>query len=67
MITRAASNGPTYLFKPKGLNPDQRYTVWFEIAPAVYSQTGAQLMANGVRVPLAAPYSSEVAHIEPLH
>src|SRR5438105_1697832 len=66
VITRAASNGPTYLFKPKGLNPDQRYTVWFEIAPAVYSQTGAQLMANGVRVPLAAPYSSEVAHIEPL-
>ena len=65
VITRAASSGSTYLFKPKGLNPGQRYTVWFEIEPAVYSQSGAQLMSNGLRVPLPTPYSSDVVHIDP--
>jgi hypothetical protein len=65
VVTRAASSGPSYLFKPQGLNPSQRYTVWCEINPAVYSQSGAQLMANGVRIPLASPYSSDVVHIEP--
>jgi alpha-galactosidase len=65
IITRAASSASTYLFKAKGLNPTQRYTVWFEIQPAVYSQTGAQLMNNGVRVSLATPFSSDVIHIEP--
>jgi alpha-galactosidase len=65
VVTRAASSGPTYLFKPKGLQAQQRYTVWFEIDPSVYSQTGAQLMSNGFRVMLPTPYSSEVVHIEP--
>jgi hypothetical protein len=65
VITRAASSGPSYLFKPQGLKPNQRYTVWFEISPAVYSQSGSQLMSNGVRVPLPTPYSSDVIHIEP--
>jgi len=66
VITRAGSSGPSYLFHPKGLNPVQRYTVWFEIDPTVYSQTGSQLMATGVRVSLPEPYSSDVMHIEPL-
>jgi alpha-galactosidase len=66
VITRAGSSGPSYLFRPKGLNPAQRYTVWFEIDSSVYSQTGAQLMSGGVRVPLPQPYSSDVMHIEPL-
>ena len=66
VITRAGSSGPSYLFRPKGLQPAQRYTVWFEIDPAVYSQTGAQLMTTGVRVMLPHPYSSDVVHIEPL-
>jgi alpha-galactosidase len=65
VIVRAASSGPSYLFKPQGLNPDQRYTVWSEVDPAVYSQSGAQLMANGVRIPLPTSYSSDVVHIEP--
>src|SRR5665647_1363872 len=65
VVTRAASNGPTYLFRPRGLQAQQRYTVRFEIDPAVYSQTGAQLMTNGFRVMLPKPYSSEVVHIEP--
>jgi hypothetical protein len=65
VITRAASSGPSYLFRPQGLNPNQRYTVWSEIDPSVYSQSGAQLMANGVRIPLPTPYSSDVVHIEP--
>jgi len=65
VITRAASSASSYLFKAKGLNPKHRYTVWFEIEPAVYSQTGAQLMSNGVRVPLSTPFSSDVIHIEP--
>jgi len=65
VVTRAASNGSSYLFKPQGLNPSQRYTVWMEINPSVYSQSGAQLMANGVRIPLPTPYSSDVVHIEP--
>jgi hypothetical protein len=64
VVSRAADSGLTYLFKPRGLNPDQRYTVWFEIDPNVYSQTGAQLMANGVRVQLPTPYSSDIVHIE---
>jgi hypothetical protein len=65
VIVRAASSGPSYILKPQGLNPNQRYIVWSEVAPAVYSQSGAQLMANGVRIPLPTPYSSDVVHIEP--
>ena len=65
IITRAASKSGSYLLKPQGLNPAQRYTVWSEISPAVYSQPGSQLMTNGIRIPLPAPYSSEVVHIEP--
>jgi hypothetical protein len=65
VITRAGSSGPSYLFRPKGLRPTQRYNVWFEIDSSTYSQTGAQLMSNGVRVPLPKPYSSDVMHIEP--
>jgi hypothetical protein len=64
VVTRAAASGTSYLFKPKGLQAQQRYTVWFEIDPSVYSQTGAQLMSNGFRVMLPTPYSSEVVHIE---
>jgi hypothetical protein len=67
VVTRAASSGPSYLFRPKGLQAQQRYTVWFEIAPTVYSQTGAQLMSTGFRVMLPQPYSSEVVHIEAQH
>ncbi len=66
VITRAASSGPSYLFRPKGLNPAQRYTVWFEIDPSIYSQTGAQLMTSGIHVMLPQPYSSDVMHIEAL-
>jgi alpha-galactosidase len=65
VVTRAAAGSPSYLFRPKGLNSQQRYVVWFEISPSVYSQTGAQLMANGFRVVLPQPYSSDVVHIEP--
>jgi hypothetical protein len=65
VITRAASSGPSYLLRPVGLVPAHRYTVWSEIDPAVYSQSGAQLMANGVRIPLPTPYSSDVVHIGP--
>jgi alpha-galactosidase len=64
VITRAASDGPSYTFKPKGLQESQRYTVWFEISPDVYSVTGDQLMRSGVRVALPTPYSSEIVHIE---
>lgn len=64
VVTRAASDGPQYLFRPLGLNPVQRYTVWFDSAPAVYSVSGQQLMDNGVRVQLPRPYSSEVVHID---
>jgi hypothetical protein len=65
VVTRAAASGPTYLFRPKGLDASHRYTVWFEIDSSVYSQSGAQLMTNGVRVMLPKPYSSDVVHIEP--
>jgi len=65
VVTRAASSGSTYTLRPKGLQPQQRYSVWFEIDGEIYSQTGAQLMSNGIRVPLPTLYSSEVVHIEP--
>jgi hypothetical protein len=64
VITRAESSGPSYTFRPQGLNPAQQYTVTFEVSPTVYSMTGAQLMANGVRVVLPTPYSSDVVHID---
>ena len=48
-----------------GVERGEGNTVWFEVDPAVYSQNGAQLMANGVRVMLPKPYSSDVVHIEP--
>ena len=65
VITRAAGSGPSYLFRPKGLDATKRYTVWFEIDASTYSQTGAQLMSNGLRVLLPKPFSSDVMHIEP--
>ena len=61
----ARQERPQYTFKPLGLNPANRYTVWFEINPSVYSLPGAQLMANGVTVPLLTPYSSDIVHIDP--
>jgi hypothetical protein len=64
VITRAQSDGPEYQFHPKGLNPNARYTVYFEIDPSVYSMGGAQLMTNGVQLKLPTPYSSDVVHIE---
>jgi hypothetical protein len=64
VITRAQADSPQFTFHPRGLNPDQRYTVWFEIAPSVYSLPGSQLMDNGIRVRLPMPYSSEIVHID---
>src|SRR5262249_53401510 len=64
VVSRAAASGPSYLLKPKGLNPAHRYTVWFEINQSIYSQTGAQLMSNGIHVPVPTPYSSEVVHFD---
>lgn len=64
VITRAESAGSQYTFRPKGLNPNERYTVYFEVDPSVYSLPGTQLMTNGVRVQLRTPYSSEIVHIE---
>ena len=64
VVTRAAASGPSYLLKPKGLNPDQRYLVWFEIGTAIYLQTGAQLMTNGLRVPVPTTFSSEIVHFD---
>lgn len=65
VVTRAQSDGPEYVFRPQGLDPDKRYVVWFEMDPSVYTLPGAQLMSAGVRVDLPAPYSSDVIHIEP--
>ena len=49
---------------PLPFDPTERYTVFFDIDPSVYSISGAQLMTNGVRVLLPTPYSSEVVHIQ---
>jgi hypothetical protein len=64
VITRAQADSPQFMFHPKGLNPDQRYTVWFDIDPSVYSLPGSQIMDNGIRVALPMPYSSEIVHID---
>jgi alpha-galactosidase len=64
VITRAAADSPLFTYHPKGLNPGQRYTVWFEIDPSVYSLSGSQLMDNGIRVQLPLPFSSEIVHID---
>ena len=64
VVARAAANGTRYLFKPLGPNPGQRYAAWSEISLRVYSQTGSQLTADGVQVPLPAPYSSDIVHID---
>ena len=64
VVTRAESDGPEYIFHPKGLNPDQRYIVWFDIDPSVYFLPGAQLMDTGIRVDLPTPFSSDVVHID---
>ncbi len=65
VITRAQSDGPLYIFRPRGLKPDQRYTVFFDVDPNVYSFIGSQLMNSGVRVQLPTPFSSDVVHIQP--
>lgn len=63
VVTRAAGGSPEYIFHPLGLNPNVRYTVTFEVGAAVYSLPGSQLMANGVRVAVPTPYSSEIVYI----
>ena len=50
--------------RPRGLDPDARYAVYFEVDPTVYLMPGSQLMQNGVRVMLPTPYSSDVVHVE---
>ena len=64
VVTREATNTPEYLYRPVGLDPDSRYTVWFEASPSVYSMPGSQLMASGVKVTLPTPASSEVVHMD---
>ncbi len=64
IVTRAAGGVAEYIFHPQGLNPSQRYTVTFEVSPNVYSLPGSQLMNNGVRVPLPAPFTSEIVHMD---
>ena len=64
VITRADSDGASYIFRPLGLVSDQQYTVWFANDPSIYLQTGSQLMQNGVWVQLPTPYSSNIVHIE---
>jgi alpha-galactosidase len=64
VVTRADSPSSEYRLRPRGLDPDTRYLVSLEVDGSVYSLSGAQLMQNGVRVPLPTAYSSEVVHIE---
>jgi len=64
VITRANSPGTSYIFRPQGLNPTGQYTVTLEGSRATYSMSGAQLMADGVAVPLPAAYDGEVVHID---
>ncbi|MGA2271697.1 MAG: glycoside hydrolase family 36 protein [Bryobacteraceae bacterium] len=64
VVTRAGTEAATFVLRPQGLDPSQRYVVWFEGDPSVYLQPGAQLMNDGVRVPLPAPFSSEIVHID---
>jgi hypothetical protein len=64
VITRAGDGAADFTFRPLGLNPNQRYTVWFEIGTTVFSLPGTQLMTDGVSISLPTPYSSEIVHID---
>ena len=64
VITRAESSGASYIFRPKGLDEEQCYFVWFDLDTNTYSMGGSQLMTSGVRVMLPTPYSSDVVHIQ---
>jgi hypothetical protein len=64
VVTRPGSGNATLVFRPRGLNPDQRYVVRFERDTNTYIEPGAQLMSNGVQVQLPAPFSSEIVYID---
>ncbi len=64
VITRAGDGSAEFTFRPLGLNPNQRYRVWFEIGTTVFSMPGTQLMTDGVSISLPTPYSSEIVHID---
>jgi alpha-galactosidase len=64
VITRAPSDAPRYILMPLGLNPAQRYTVSFEVSSTTFSLPGAQLMTDGIMVPLPNFDSSEIVHID---
>ena len=64
VVTRAAGGTSEYTFHPQGLNPASRYTVTFEVSPAVLSIPGSQLMNNGLRVQLPLPFTSEIVHMD---
>jgi alpha-galactosidase len=62
IVSRERAAADAYLLKPRGLISAQRYRVWFDGDSRSYSQTGAQLMRDGVSVSLPGALSSEVVH-----
>jgi hypothetical protein len=64
VVARTETEDATLVFRPRGLNPEQRYLVRFENDPSVYLEPGAQLMNDGVLVQLPAPFSTEIVLIE---
>ncbi|MBM3745303.1 MAG: alpha-galactosidase [Acidobacteria bacterium] len=65
-VTRHDSDDNSYTLRLRGLRARGNYLVRFEGFPSTLTMTGAQLLSEGVLIPLPLPRTTEIIHAEPL-
>jgi alpha-galactosidase len=65
-VTRHDSDHNSYTLRFRGLRSRGNYLVRFEGLPSTLTMTGAQLMSDGVLIPLPLPRTTEIVNVEPL-
>lgn len=65
-VMRPQASGNYRMVRLRGLDPERSYLVRFQESSRSLAMTGAQLMAEGVRVDLPVMWSAEIVYVEPL-
>ncbi len=64
-VYREQSPAASRLVRPRGLRPGDLYRVRFEQHPRSFLATGAELVSDGIPVPLPTPHSADIVYIDP--
>ena len=64
-VTRHENPETSFLLRFRSLKSRSSYQVSFQGSPSILIMTGAQLMNNGVLVPLPEPHTTEIVYAEP--